>query len=62
MCVGDIKSRPDLALMPIIMISAHPNAYDEVKRAGADDFLAKPFGAGELLAKVKRVASFSARN
>jgi DNA-binding response OmpR family regulator len=34
------------------MFSAHPSAYKTSLKAGADDFLAKPFAIGELLAKI----------
>ena len=36
------------------MISAHPNARDASLKAGANDFLAKPFDVDELLAMVER--------
>lgn len=39
--------------VPIVMISAHPDAGSISKQCGADDFLSKPFGAGELLSKVQ---------
>ena len=47
-----LKSQEDTKLIPIIMISAHPNAKQSVKAVGADDFLAKPFDMDELLAKI----------
>jgi two-component system alkaline phosphatase synthesis response regulator PhoP len=43
---------PDL---PIMMLTAKGTEYDKVKglEAGADDYLAKPFGMMELVARVK---------
>ena len=43
--------------MPIIMISARGKEADRVAGldAGADDYLAKPFGRSELLARVRAV-------
>ena len=49
--------------MPVIVLSARTNEADKVAAldAGADDYLTKPFGVGELLARVRvalrRVAS-----
>lgn len=40
--------------IPILMISAHPNAQKTVKEVGADDFLPKPFDIGVLLEKVDK--------
>jgi DNA-binding response OmpR family regulator len=47
-----LKSQQDTKHIPIIMISAHPNAKQSVAAVGADDFMAKPFDVDELLAMV----------
>ena len=41
--------------IPIIVLSARVNEQDKIKAldAGADDYLTKPFGVGELLARVR---------
>lgn len=41
--------------VPIIVLSARVNEADKIKAldAGADDYLGKPFGSGELLARVR---------
>ena len=41
--------------VPIIVISARDQEEDKVRTldAGADDYLTKPFGAGELLARIR---------
>lgn len=49
-----LKSQEDTKHIPIIMMSAHPNAKKSVSQVGADDFLAKPFDADELLALIAR--------
>lgn len=40
--------------IPVIMISAHPNAQKSVRECGADDFLPKPFDIDELLQVVDK--------
>lgn len=40
--------------IPIIMISAHPNAEKTIKACGANDFLPKPFDTDELIKKVSQ--------
>jgi len=47
-----LKSQEETKRIPIIMISAHPNAKQSVTAVGADDFIAKPFDMDELLAKI----------
>lgn len=43
------------SLVPIIVLSAREQEQDKIKAldAGADDYLTKPFGAGELLARIR---------
>src|SRR5215203_5614416 len=45
----------DLSDVPVLMLTAHATELDTVRglRAGADDYLAKPFGRQELLARVE---------
>lgn len=38
--------------IPILMLSAHPDAEQEARTAGADGFIAKPFDLEDLLATV----------
>lgn len=49
-----LKSQKLTKLIPIIMVSANKDTRQIAKDCGADDFLAKPFQMGELLAMVKR--------
>lgn len=41
--------------IPIVMISAYPNAEQSVRNAGADGFVAKPFDLDELISVVDSV-------
>jgi len=47
------------AKTPIIVISARGREEDKIQAldAGADDYLTKPFGVGELLARISRRAA-----
>jgi CheY-like chemotaxis protein len=49
-----LKSRPDTQQIPIIMISAHPDAEAAAYAVGADHFVAKPFDMFDLLELVQR--------
>jgi DNA-binding response OmpR family regulator len=40
--------------IPIIMMSAHPNAETSAFESGADDFTAKPFEIDDLILKIKK--------
>ncbi len=49
-----LKNKPLTKDIPIIMISAHPGAAKTIKKAGADDYVAKPFEMDELLQKIAK--------
>ncbi|HJV49977.1 MAG TPA: two-component system response regulator KdpE [Noviherbaspirillum sp.] len=50
--IGDVRKWSNV---PIIVLSARINESDKIEAldAGADDYLTKPFGVGELLARVR---------
>lgn len=52
-----LKARPETAAVPVIMLTAKGSEYDRVVGldAGADDYVVKPFGILELLARVRAV-------
>jgi DNA-binding response OmpR family regulator len=52
--VKQLKSQEETSYIPVIMFSAHPNTEGTARKARADDFIAKPFEADELLAKVAK--------
>ena len=52
-----LKSREETHHIPIIMISAHPQAEASVREVGADAFVAKPFDIDTLLAMVARLTA-----
>ena len=47
-----LKQQPTTRNVPILMLSAHPNAEQEARTAGADGCVAKPFDLDDLLAKI----------
>lgn len=53
--IGFIKELRGWSAMPIVVLSARTAEDDKIAAldAGADDYLVKPFGAGELLARVR---------
>jgi two-component system alkaline phosphatase synthesis response regulator PhoP len=50
-----LRSSKTFAKLPVIMLTAKGSEYDKVLglESGADDYLAKPFGMMELVARVK---------
>lgn len=55
--LGCLRSSPATARIPVIMASAKGTEYDKVKAldAGADDYLAKPFGMMEMVSRIRAV-------
>ncbi|MCR4263673.1 MAG: response regulator [Candidatus Roizmanbacteria bacterium] len=49
-----IKKQKTTQHIPVILISAHPNAEASMVESGADGFLAKPFEVQDLLQMVSR--------
>jgi DNA-binding response OmpR family regulator len=60
-CAG-LKQDPLTASIPVMMISAHPNAREICIEAGADDFISKPFDMPDLLQKISRLVPETAEN
>lgn len=58
-----IRSVREWTLLPILVVSARTHEHDKVEAldAGADDYMEKPFGTSELLARI-RTALRHARN
>lgn len=52
--VKHIKSQEQTRHIPVIMFSAHPSAIETALRAGADNFISKPFNIDELLAMIAK--------
>jgi len=50
-----LRARPETRKLPVILLSARGTEYDKVVGldAGADDYLAKPFGVMELLSRIR---------
>ncbi|MCD7868711.1 MAG: response regulator transcription factor [Clostridiales bacterium] len=53
----ELKSDPSWREIPVIMVTAMGTEYDKVRglEAGADDYITKPFGMMEFVARVKAV-------
>ena len=55
--LSKLRAQPATANVPVIMATAKGTEYDKVVGldAGADDYLAKPFGMMEMISRVKAV-------
>jgi DNA-binding response OmpR family regulator len=53
-----LKSNKETKHIPIIMISAHPDAEKSLKEVGSDAFLAKPFELIDLLAVIRKYIDY----
>lgn len=48
-----LRKNPKTADIPVLMMSALHNAGDKCRKAGANDFIAKPFEMDDLIAKIQ---------
>jgi DNA-binding response OmpR family regulator len=55
----EIRDKEYLKNVPIIMVSAHPGASDNIGNYGADDFISKPINTDTLLEKVNKLTNKS---
>lgn len=51
----EIKDNDDLRSVPVIMVSAHPGASENIHSYGADDFISKPINTELLLEKLDKL-------
>ena len=54
-----VRADPELAELPVVIVSSEDHRRGECLQAGADEFLTKPVRAPELLATVNRVIAAS---
>jgi len=54
-----LKENRETKMIPVVMMSAYPNAKESALKAGADQFIEKPFSVHELLEKVDYYLSSS---
>jgi two-component system KDP operon response regulator KdpE len=59
-----IRQLREWTLVPIIVLSVRDREQDKITvlDLGADDYLTKPFGAGELLARIRTALRHTAKN
>lgn len=50
-----LKQKESTSKIPVILFSASPDIEKEAHKAGADDFISKPFEIKELLGKIHRL-------
>lgn len=53
----EIKQRDEMKIVPVIMVSAHPGAAENIGNYGADDFICKPINTPVLLEKLDRLVN-----
>ena len=59
-----LRAEPATSRLPVIMLTAKNTEYDRVEGldAGADDFISKPFGIMEMVARVRAVLRRAEQN
>lgn len=50
----EIKANEQMRHIPVIMLSAHPSAAENITSYGADDFISKPLNQQILLEKISQ--------
>ncbi|MGZ3847194.1 MAG: response regulator [Flavisolibacter sp.] len=55
----EIKANDRLKGIPVIMVSAHPGAAENIESYGADDFISKPINSENLVEKICLLVSGS---
>lgn len=55
----EIKVNEKMKNVPVIMVSAHPGAAENISSYGADDFISKPIDTATLMDKLQRVLNNS---
>ena len=53
----ELKQTTKTKSVPVIMISAHPGAAENINSYGADDFISKPINSQVLLEKLEKFVS-----
>jgi DNA-binding response OmpR family regulator len=53
----EIKKNDRTSSVPVIMVSAHPGASENISDYGADDFISKPINTENLLGKLERLVN-----
>jgi len=53
----ELKENNSTSHIPIMMISAHPNAKEICLQAGADEFISKPFDMQDILLKINKLVT-----
>jgi DNA-binding response OmpR family regulator len=56
---ANLKANSGTKQIPIMMISAHPNAKELCLQAGANDFVSKPFDMDDILSKIADLMKIS---
>jgi DNA-binding response OmpR family regulator len=51
---SNLKANKEVAGIPVIMVSAHPDLRKSAESCGADDYLEKPFDLDNLIQKVEK--------
>jgi DNA-binding response OmpR family regulator len=55
----EIKQNEEMKNVPVIMVSAHPGAAENINSYGADDFISKPIDTLRLMEKIERLIKVS---